>query len=168
MIVRFVDFRLFKFSNFSIQIGSPFLPFRLLFPSEGTHYLTNSPFTPAWGISLIRLFVGTHSASLLTAPSSTCLMHSPLYAPSLEQTPSLLFAHGANDISSRWKAEFFTRWTTLWLSQWSQNSSCQILSSSMNSFIHMISLPTSTMDIYSSSVVDNTMASTTLIEFQKT
>ena len=63
------------------------LPVLLNFPSGGTCFPTNSPFTLAWGVSSIRLFVGTCSAYRPTTPSSTCLIHFRSCGSSSEQTP---------------------------------------------------------------------------------
>ena len=70
------------------------------FPSGGTCFLTNSPFTPAWDTTPVRPSVGTRLVSRLAAPSSTCPIHFRPCGSSPQQTPFLLPALGANGTSS--------------------------------------------------------------------
>ena len=81
------------------SIRSTFLFQVCRFPSGGTGFPTNSPFTPAWDDLPFRSASGTHQASLLIAPCSTCPTHSPPCGSLSEQSLYLLPSPGASGIS---------------------------------------------------------------------
>ena len=79
-IYTYMTFRLF--THMSLPIGQtdrnqvlchPVLP---IFPSGGTCFPTNSPFTPAWDVAPVRSASGMLPACRVSVPWSACLTHS--------------------------------------------------------------------------------------------
>ena len=70
----------------------------LRFPSGGTSFPTNSPFTPTWDVLPFWSISGTHQVSLSATPWSACLIRSPLCECLSEQSLYLLPSPRSNDI----------------------------------------------------------------------
>ena len=81
------------------SIRSGFLLQVCRFPSGGTGFPRNSPFTPVWDDLPLRSASGTHRASLMTTPWSGCPTRSPPCGSLLEQSLYLLPSPGSSGIS---------------------------------------------------------------------
>ena len=66
-------------------------------PSGGTCFPTNSPFTLAWDVVLVRLASGMHPTCRVQALWSACLTHSQPCGSSSVQTLDPLHAPGSSD-----------------------------------------------------------------------